>query len=98
MDPYVLLADRDIPDLHIRAGDHVVVHPGALIPCTKCESIAPNFGRLLREAETGALRLIDDGRQLDDFASAVGLELSTSAPSKRRGRRGSHPPYLVRLK
>lgn len=100
MEPFVFVAEQDIPDLGVVAGDHVAVAPWRKEWLGIHRIARPNPGLILNLCADGRLRHLTPDRPLDALAQAVGSDLvppppPSGSPRRRRGRR---PPYLHRVK
>ena len=99
MDPFVFVAERDVPDLGVVAGDHLVVAPWRRDWLAIRRECHPNPGRILGLLADGALTNLTPDRPLDVLAEAVGFEPSPPGPAPQRPRRGRRlPSYLRPLK
>ena len=80
MSPFVFVAEQNLPDLGIRAGNVVIVRPGEARPVVIEHEAPANYGRILAAAEAGALRYITPDQPLAALRAAVGSDLRP-APS-----------------
>lgn len=87
---YTFVSDGDVPDLGIKAGDVVVVVPGAPVPVSVHRRLPSNYGALLRACEDGRLRLTDATAPLHSLARVVGAAAPPRAPA-------DHPPSPLSL-
>ena len=71
MRPYTLLALRPVLDLGIAVGDVLIVEPGAIEPVVLQRQVWPNYRRILREIETGALEPTNPSRPWAELAAVV---------------------------
>ncbi len=93
---------KDFPFLGLRAGDVVIVEPGAPTPLVLYRALPPNFGAVLGILEEGAGEPLNPDLSVSEIAAVVGQSALYHLGPAARGASPGHPAraarHLTRLK
>lgn len=73
MEPFVFIAEEEVPELGIHVGERVVVRPGAKFPVVVQRDLPPNYGLILLAAEAGQLSPLTPAATPAALRAVVGL-------------------------